>query len=538
MAATNDTKYISLTGLGHFLNKLRDSNTNDDCIGTNAINPGVESIHSGIILGSSSEPMDYTGLGNSAYDSSCAHGLSLSNSVLKSRGREVNWESLESSNSPNGHKNLDYFISPGVYTINGYNNANYTIDIQLPYSISRGGKFQVRLTVTRVLTESTDNKYEKVIQHIDYIDSRGNYGIFMRSGSREYAKTKDPGMAELFDWTTWNNLATNTTYGVATTTSNGLMSSADKSKLDGIAANANNYTHPSAGSNTGSFGQSANKILTYGGTFSVPYVTVDANGHVTSISSKTLTMPSTNSSGGSIAISTATMDTLGGVIAGFYIGSDVSVNNTEVEGKYYAVGINEMGTAVVNVPWEDTKVKSTTSTSKRYLLGHSSTATTATANTNAKCYMSGGYLYSNGKKVDMENISGGGTGGSKMSVVVNESEEFTSPITLAANTCTHLTYDGIPEMELSLGDGIVDEVTTHMVCFRSDGMTIVHLPEGVLWLDGEQPPFIMYDEEGGTDNALPAGFYEFIFTKYGNENNLSGDNRNPALVTASWAAYR
>ena len=39
---------------------------------------------------------------------------------------------------------------------------------------------------------------------------------------------------------------TNTTYSPATTSVNGLMSSTDKSKLDGIAAGANNYTHPSA----------------------------------------------------------------------------------------------------------------------------------------------------------------------------------------------------------------------------------------------------------------------------------------------------
>ena len=38
----------------------------------------------------------------------------------------------------------------------------------------------------------------------------------------------------------------NTTYGVATTTSNGLMSSTDKTKLDGIAEGANKYTHPSS----------------------------------------------------------------------------------------------------------------------------------------------------------------------------------------------------------------------------------------------------------------------------------------------------
>jgi len=40
---------------------------------------------------------------------------------------------------------------------------------------------------------------------------------------------------------TWNGKADNV---VATTGANGLMSSADKSKLDGVAANANNYSHP------------------------------------------------------------------------------------------------------------------------------------------------------------------------------------------------------------------------------------------------------------------------------------------------------
>ena len=38
----------------------------------------------------------------------------------------------------------------------------------------------------------------------------------------------------------------NTTYNVATASTNGLMSAADKSKLDGIATNANNYTLPNA----------------------------------------------------------------------------------------------------------------------------------------------------------------------------------------------------------------------------------------------------------------------------------------------------
>lgn len=38
----------------------------------------------------------------------------------------------------------------------------------------------------------------------------------------------------------------NTTYGVATQSANGLMVAADKKKLDGVAAGANNYVHPSS----------------------------------------------------------------------------------------------------------------------------------------------------------------------------------------------------------------------------------------------------------------------------------------------------
>ena len=43
---------------------------------------------------------------------------------------------------------------------------------------------------------------------------------------------------------------TNTTYNAATPSANGLMSAADKSKLDNIASNANNYTLPNASTST------------------------------------------------------------------------------------------------------------------------------------------------------------------------------------------------------------------------------------------------------------------------------------------------
>lgn len=56
-----------------------------------------------------------------------------------------------------------------------------------------------------------------------------------------------------------------TTYGVASTSVNGLMSSMDKLKLDGITSGANSYTHPDSGVTAGTYRS----------------VTVNTQGHVT-----------------------------------------------------------------------------------------------------------------------------------------------------------------------------------------------------------------------------------------------------------------
>ena len=63
--------------------------------------------------------------------------------------------------------------------------------------------------------------------------------------------------------------ATGTAHGAATTSVNGFMSASDKSKLDGIASGANNYTHPTGDGNlhvpaTGT--TNSGKVLTAGAT--------------------------------------------------------------------------------------------------------------------------------------------------------------------------------------------------------------------------------------------------------------------------------
>lgn len=50
-------------------------------------------------------------------------------------------------------------------------------------------------------------------------------------------------------------------------------------------------SHANSGATEGSYGDSSAQTPTYGGTFKVPYVTVNATGHVTSISEHTVTIP-------------------------------------------------------------------------------------------------------------------------------------------------------------------------------------------------------------------------------------------------------
>ena len=63
----------------------------------------------------------------------------------------------------------------------------------------------------------------------------------------------------------------NTTYSVASTSANGLMSASDKTKLDGIASGANRYTHPSYTTRSSGLYK----------------ITVDAQGHVSNVSAVT-----------------------------------------------------------------------------------------------------------------------------------------------------------------------------------------------------------------------------------------------------------
>ena len=61
-----------------------------------------------------------------------------------------------------------------------------------------------------------------------------------------------------------------------------------------IAATDTVYTHPNSGATAGSYGNSSAQTPAYGATFNVPYITVNAQGHITAISNQTVKIPASD----------------------------------------------------------------------------------------------------------------------------------------------------------------------------------------------------------------------------------------------------
>lgn len=137
---------------------------------------------------------------------------------------------------------------------------------------------------------------------IGYSDNGRNYAVELDSSGKAYVNVP---------WTD-----TNTTYNVATTSANGLMSSSDKSKLDGIQA----------GADAVSFSRSLSSGTKIG--------TININGVNTHIYAPTVGEP--------VEYGVATSTTLGLVRIGY-----------PESGKNYPVELNSSNQMYVNVPWTD-----------------------------------------------------------------------------------------------------------------------------------------------------------------------------------------
>lgn len=137
---------------------------------------------------------------------------------------------------------------------------------------------------------------------IGYSDNGRNYAVELNSSGQAYVNVP---------WTD-----TNTTYNVATASANGLMSSSDKSKLDGIQA----------GADAVSFSRSLSSGTKIG--------TININGVNTDMYAPTAKEP--------VKYEVATSTTLGLVRIGY-----------PESGKNYPVELNSSNQMYVNVPWTD-----------------------------------------------------------------------------------------------------------------------------------------------------------------------------------------
>ncbi len=117
-----------------------------------------------------------------------------------------------------------------------------------------------------------------------------------------------------------------------------VFTDADHTKLDGIAASANNYVHPTSGTGVSPTLSGANVLAT---------LTSDSLGHVTAATARTLTLANLGYTGATDAnnyvLPAATDLALGGIKTGYV------TNN-----KQYPVDLDSSSKAFVNVPWTDT----------------------------------------------------------------------------------------------------------------------------------------------------------------------------------------
>ncbi len=118
----------------------------------------------------------------------------------------------------------------------------------------------------RTLWNTVSNKVDKVsgkgLSSNDYTTTEKNKLAGIAANANNYTHPTTAGnkhipsggsSGQILRWSSDGTAAwgsdNNTTYSTATQSANGLLSVADKKKLDGIATNANNYTHPTTAGN-------------------------------------------------------------------------------------------------------------------------------------------------------------------------------------------------------------------------------------------------------------------------------------------------
>jgi hypothetical protein len=126
--------------------------------------------------------------------------------------------------------------------------------------------------------------------------------------------------------------------------------------FDGSAAASIATTLATSGVTAGSYGPSANATPAHSGTFSVPYITVDAKGRVTSASTKTITLPASGNTDTKVKQTVSTTNNTYPLLACATANATATVTGEAIFAS--AIKINPSAgsltaTAVYNAVWND-----------------------------------------------------------------------------------------------------------------------------------------------------------------------------------------
>ena len=306
-----------------------------------------------------------------------------------------------STNLPTTHSAGDVYVASASFTTT-------TTQTGVAYTVESGDYFISNGTIFNVV--NGENQVSNANATLDWNTSTK---IATVDGTDIYVKLPANPNSN-----TWRGVYVDNTSVLGTGTDTSALKFVDGSNIDAYWNSTNktiqfNHKAPTA-SDSSKLTKTASSTTsaTWGSTDMITGITLmrDVYGHVTDVSISSIQMPSNpntnktskNVVGASSSANTnAAVTTNGSVYLNHLEDSSVTSSHNIVGSGTVSVTSDANGKITINGTDTntDTKVKDASVTTKSYILGHASQGTTAEAQTNSSCYMSGGHLYSNGKQV-------------------------------------------------------------------------------------------------------------------------------------------
>ena len=227
--------------------------------------------------------------------------------ITNDSGFITNGANVASANKLSTARNIDGVKFDGTADISHYGTcdtvaatAAKTVSLS-NYALATGSRIVVKFTVTNTAANPTLNVNNTGAKPIVYRGSAISAGYLAANRVYEF----------VYDGTNWNlmgDLDTNNTYTANT----------------GIKLSGNTFQHTNSVT-AGTASGDSSKTLSFGGTFTIPSVTYDAQGHITGKGTTTMTMPAVP---GNVASATKLQNARNFSITGGATAAAVSFNGT------------------------------------------------------------------------------------------------------------------------------------------------------------------------------------------------------------------